>query len=105
MDGDVEDRVRSSKRAKELEAEPHMASLDELRKSIGTDLSDEEFILRAVMPGEQVDAMVAKGPARRGYDPKSKPVMDLVRELTSRKGLGNVKIERPGFKLELKGGA
>lgn len=27
----VEDRVKSSKCAKELDAEPHMASLDELR--------------------------------------------------------------------------
>lgn len=105
LDGDVEDRIRNSKRAKELEGEPHMASLDELRKTIGTDLSDEEFILRAVMPSEQVDKMVDHGPARRGYNAGSKPVMDLIRELTSRKGLGDVKIEKPGFKLELKGGA
>ncbi|WP_298497782.1 hypothetical protein [uncultured Maritimibacter sp.] len=105
MNGEVEDRVRSSKRAKELEAEPHMASLDELRAKHGKGLSDEEFILRAVMPADQVDAMVAHGPARRGYDPKSKPVMDLMREITSRRGLGDVKIEKPGFKLELKGGA
>ncbi|WP_238367943.1 hypothetical protein [Mesobacterium pallidum] len=105
MNAQVEDRVRSSKRARELEAEPHMASLDELRRKFGTRLSDEEFILRAVMPGDQVDAMKAAGPARRDYDARRKPVMDLMRELTSRKGLGDVKIERPGFKLHLKGSA
>ncbi|MEC7764875.1 MAG: biotin carboxyl carrier protein [Pseudomonadota bacterium] len=105
LDENVEDRIRNSKRAKELEAEPHMASLDELRKTIGTNLSDEEFILRAVMPAEQVDKMVARGPARRGYSAGTKPVMDLIRELTSRKGLGDVKIEKPGFRLEMKGGA
>ena len=31
--------------------------------------------------------------------------MDLIRELTARKGLGHVKIERPGLKLELNGGS
>ena len=105
MNAEVEDRVRSSKRAKELEDEPHMASLDELRRKIGTRLSDEEFILRAVMPGEQVDRMKAAGPARHGYDPKTKPVMDLMRELTTRKGLSDIRIEKPGFKLHLKGGS
>ena len=105
MNAEVEDRVRSSKRAKELEDEPHMASLDELRRKIGTRLSDEEFILRAVMPGEQVDRMKAAGSARHGYDPKTKPVMDLMRELTTRKGLSDIRIEKPGFKLHLKGGS
>lgn len=101
MDGAVEDRIRSSKRAKELEDEPQMASLDELRAKIGRQYADEEFLLRAVMPAEQVDAMKAAGPARRTYNPNSKPVMDLIRELTARKGLGSVKINRPGFRLEL----
>lgn len=104
MDGAVEDRIRSSRRAREIEAEAQMASLDELRARIGKQYSDEEFLLRAVMPADQVDAMVAAGPARRGYDPTSRPVMDLVRELTARKGLGSVRIEKPGFRLELNGG-
>lgn len=104
MDATVEDRIKSSKRARELDAEPQMASLDELRARIGRGYSDEEFLLRAVMPADQVDAMVAAGPARRSYNPKTKPVLDLIRELTSRKGLGSVKIDKPGFKLELGGG-
>ncbi|MGG7565189.1 hypothetical protein ACQ5SO_03365 [Rhodovulum sp. DZ06] len=105
LDPQVEDRIKSSKRAKELEAEPKMASLDELRARIGKQYSDEEFLLRAVMPADQVDAMKAAGPARRIYDPKSRPVVDLVKGLTAKKGLGHVKIEKPGFTLELKGGA
>ena len=78
-----------------------MASLDELRAKIGRRCSDEEFLLRAVMPAAQVDAMVAAGPARQSYDPATRPVLELVRQLTARKGLGRVKIERPGFRLEL----
>ena len=81
-----------------------MASLDELRAKIGKDLSDEEFLLRAVMPADQVDAMKAAGPARRGYDPMMRPTIDLIRELTSRRDLGEVKLSKPGLTLELKGG-
>jgi oxaloacetate decarboxylase alpha subunit len=101
MDANIEDRIKSSTRAKELETEAKMASLDELRARIGKGYSDEEFLLRATMPADQVDAMVAAGPARRGYNPKTKPVLDLVQELTARKKLGGVKIQKPGFKLEL----
>lgn len=105
MNPEVEDRVRSSKRARELEEEPHMASIDELRRRFGTKLSDEEFILRAVMPGDQIDRMQAAGPAARGYDPNTKPVMDLLRELTARREIGDLRIEGPDIRLELKGGA
>ena len=101
LNGELEDRIRSSKRAKELDAEPHMASIDELRSKLGKNLSDEEFLLRAVMPAYQVDAMIAKGPARRTYDPSYKPVKSLIAKLAARKDLHTVKIEKPGFKLEM----
>ena len=104
MDRAVEARIRDTKRARELEDEPHMASLDELRARIGRGYSDEEFLLRAVMPSDQVDAMRAAGPARRGYDQKTRPVMALMQELTARKGLTSIRIEKPGLKLELNGG-
>lgn len=104
MDAAVEARIRDTKRARELEDEAHMASLDELRARIGRGYSDEEFLLRAVMPSDQVDAMRAAGPARRGYDPKTRPVMALLQELTARKGLTSIRIEKPGLKLELNGG-
>jgi oxaloacetate decarboxylase alpha subunit len=53
------------------------------------------------MPADQVDAMVAAGPARRTYDPATKPVLDLIRELTARDDLRSITVERPGFRLEL----
>jgi oxaloacetate decarboxylase (Na+ extruding) subunit alpha len=103
LDPEVEDRIRSSKRAKELEEEPRMGSLDELRAKIGRGYSDEEFLLRAVMPADQVDAMVAAGPAPRAYDPKISKLKYLVGELTKRKGLTGVRISKPGFALDLAG--
>src|SRR5215475_13748466 len=75
IDPNVMDRIHSMPRTRELLAEPAMAPLEELRRRIGPQLSDEEFLLRAVMPAGQVDAMLAAGPAPRHYDPTLKPVM------------------------------
>jgi oxaloacetate decarboxylase alpha subunit len=104
LNPEVEVRIRLSKRAKELEEKPHMASLDELRARIGKGYSDEEFLLRAVMPAEQVDAMKAAGHAPREYNPQVRALNYLVGELTKRPKLTGVKITKPGFSLDLNGG-
>ena len=101
----VMDRIMSSARARELAAEPGMAEVSELRRRLGAHLSDEEFLLRATMPAEQVDAMYAAGPSPRDYEPEVRPVMDLIRRLAARKDLAHIAVEKPGFKLELRGRA
>ena len=103
LDPIVLDRVHSSARAKELSQEPGMASLSELRARFGRDLPDEEFLLRAVMPGEQVDAMLASGPMRLDYDPNSRPILRLIKELAGRRDFSEIVVEKPGLRLELKG--
>jgi oxaloacetate decarboxylase alpha subunit len=103
LDPKVLDRVHSSARAKELQQEPGMASLSELRARLGRDLPDEEFLLRAVMPAEQVDAMKAAGEMRLDYDPQTKPVLRLLKDLAARKGYGEIVVEKPGLRLELRG--
>jgi oxaloacetate decarboxylase alpha subunit len=100
---EVMDRIDALPRTRELRAEPGMAPLGELRKRIGSKLSDEEFLLRATMPAGQVDAMKAAGPAVRIYDPARAPVMDLIRQLTARRDIASICIEKSGFRLELRG--
>jgi oxaloacetate decarboxylase alpha subunit len=97
----VLDRIMAMPRTKELDAETGMADLAELRKRIGTHLSDEEFLLRATMPANLVDAMQAAGPAPRHYDPTLRPAMDLIRQLIARTDLTRISVEKAGFKLEL----
>jgi len=82
-----------------------MASIAELRKRLGPQLADEELLLRATMPGGQVDAMLAAGPAPREYDPAMKPVLSLIRKLTAQRDIAQVLVEKPGFRLELRGRA
>jgi oxaloacetate decarboxylase alpha subunit len=105
IDPDVMERIDALPRTRELRAEPAMASLDELRRRIGMQLSDEEFLLRAVMPAGLVDAMRAAGPAARHYDPTLRPVMSLIRQLLARRDLSHVAIEKSGFRLQLRGRA
>ena len=97
----VLDRIMSLPRTKEILAEPGMAPLSELRRRIGANLSDEEFLLRATMPANLVDAMQAAGPAPRTYDPSMRPVMELIRSLCARRDLSSIIVEKAGFRLEL----
>ena len=101
MAPEVMDRIDSLPRTRELKNEPDMPPVAELRKKIGPELSDEEFLLRATMPAGQVDAMKAAGPAARYYDPDVAPVKTLLRELASRRDITYLSIEKPGFRLEL----
>jgi oxaloacetate decarboxylase alpha subunit len=100
--GHVMDRIMSMPRAKELAEEAEMVPVAELRKRLGGNLSDEEFLLRATMPGELVDAMQAAGPAPRHYEPEAQPVMKLVRELLARTDLAQIAVQKDGFRLDLK---
>src|SRR5215467_9954282 len=99
---DVMDRIDALPRTRELRQETGMVPLPELRKRIGVELSDEEFLLRATMPAGQVDAMKAAGPAAQIYDPVRTPVMNLIRQLIARRDIAHVSVEKNGFKLELR---
>jgi len=104
VEADVADRILSRPRARELMAEPPPAPPAELRKRFPAGLSDEEFLLRATMPADQVDAMLAAGPARRHYNPDLKPVLDLLAGLRKRPGVSGVVVDKPGFRLDLRAG-
>jgi oxaloacetate decarboxylase (Na+ extruding) subunit alpha len=100
VDPEVKDRILSRPRAKELEAEPPPPTVAELRRRF-PGVSDEELALRATMPGEQVDAMRAAGPARRQYNPRLRPLLGLIEELGRRPALSELAVERPGMRLRL----
>jgi len=98
----VRDKILSKPRAKELASEPPPTSLRDLRKKFSPSLSDEEFLLRATMPAEQVDAMRAAPRASRHYTPDSRPIMALLRELAARPDTTGIVVEKPEFRLELR---
>lgn len=100
VDAEVLDRIHANPRTKELAAQPGMPPLAELRRRIGGDISDEELVLRAVMPREQIDAMLA-APQRLNYNPSISPIMALLEGLSDRQPIHRVVISKPGFSLKL----
>ena len=102
IDARVMERIESLPRTRELRTEEAMPPLTELRRRIGASLSDEDFLLRATMPGPLVDAMRATGPAPRHYDPVTRPVFELLYRLLARRDLQDISVEKPGFRLALR---
>jgi len=102
IDPKVMERIESLPRTRELRAEPPTVELSELRRRVGPGLSDEDFLLRATMPGGLVDAMRAAGPASRHYDPATRPVLELLYRLLARRDLDEITLEKSGFRLALR---
>jgi oxaloacetate decarboxylase alpha subunit len=96
------DKILSRPRAQEIRNEPPPASLGELRRRFPPGLSDEEFLLRATMPGDQIDAMLAAGEARAAYNPDARALLKLVSEL-ARRGVSELVVEKPGMRLRIGG--
>lgn len=101
IDSNVRDRILSHPRARQLAGEPPPLPPPELRKRFKPEISDDEFLLRAVMPAREVGAMLAAGPARRHYNPDMQPIFKLLRELQKRPAASDIVIEKPGFRFEL----
>ncbi len=101
VDQNVKDIILSRPRAKELTAEAPPLPPQELRKRFKLGISDDEFLLRAAMPSEEVDAMLAAGAGRRHYNPDVQPVFKLLRELQKRPAARDIVVEKRGFRLEL----
>jgi oxaloacetate decarboxylase alpha subunit len=81
---EVMDKAFSSKRGKEfLVWERPDPSLKEIRHQLGENLSDEELILRYLIPGPDVDAMLAAGPVKTDLSYPDSPEATLVSEMVS----------------------
>ena len=104
VDRVVEAAILDRPRAREIAAEPHFPTLAELRRRFGPGMDEEEFLLRAVMPREQVDAMLRTGTGRATYTPEAAPILKLLRELAARPAVRDLVVERPGLRLALHAG-
>jgi oxaloacetate decarboxylase alpha subunit len=81
IDPNVMDRIMAAPRAKEVSGTPPaQPTIEELRKSYGTE-DDDELILRALVPAPDLEKMRAAGPVKRSYPLLSSPELDEVRRL------------------------
>ena len=104
VDPEVEAAILDRPRARELAREDDFPTLADLRRRFGATMPEEEFLLRAVMPGDQVDAMLGAGSGRTGYSPEMAPVLALLKKLAERPAARDLVVERPGFRLALHAG-
>ena len=82
IDGEVMDRIMATPRASEiLAAPPEQPDREELHRRHGTGGDDDELILRALVPGADIDRMRLSGPPRRDYPTLSSPEFDQVVKL------------------------
>jgi len=103
VEADVQDRILDRPRARELRAEPPPMRPSELRKRFAPGISDDEFLLRAVMPTDQVDAMLAAGPARRHYNPSMRPLLSLLQGVAVRAPAAELLVDKPDLRFALRG--
>ena len=101
---DVEAAILDRPRAREIEKEPAVLRLEELWRRFRHDMPEEEFILRAVMPGDQVDAMMSAGPSLARYTPEVVPILTLIKQLATRPTAQDILVERPGLRIRLHAG-
>jgi oxaloacetate decarboxylase alpha subunit len=97
---DVADRILSQPRAPVLAKwERPQPTLDELRRHLGSGLTDEELLLRALLPDTEVDAMLAAGPIRTSPTGVIDELSGLVRQPES---VRQISVSRPGLSVELR---
>jgi len=102
IDANVKDRILSRPRVKSIRKEPEAFSLADKRKEHPHVKSDDELLLRSVMPAHQVDAMMQAEQVPARYNPDSRPILKLLRELAKGPARGEINIDKPGFRLELR---
>lgn len=102
IDPNVKDRILSQPRTRTITAEPPAMILKDLRKKHPGVKSDDEFLLRAVMPAADVDAMIKAGDVETHYNPDARPLIQLLKGLRDRPAKSELIIEKPGFRLELR---
>jgi oxaloacetate decarboxylase (Na+ extruding) subunit alpha len=104
IDENAKDRILSNARAKDfVDWTPPQPSLEELRKGFGGNLSDDELILRLLVPEKEIAAMRAAGPARRDYPIKGvkSAAVALIERLMNQPHGHHIEFENADFSISL----
>jgi oxaloacetate decarboxylase alpha subunit len=106
IEPEIADRIFSQPRVKELEKwERDQTTLEEFRRRLGKNLSDEELLLRYLCPAEHVDKMLASGPLRTeppaGSAGLGDELMRLI-ESAEERPISHFSMSRPGITIDLR---
>ena len=102
IDTNVLDKIMGAPRAKDIVGSPpQQPTLEELRRQHGG-VDDDELILRALVPGADIDRMRAAGPVKRNYPTLSSPQLEQARTLMKLATTPYVRLQTEGLELTLK---
>ncbi|GAB34878.1 carboxyl transferase [Gordonia otitidis] len=103
IDENVLDKIMDSPKAKTYrDWEPPQPELSELRKKFGKDISDDELILRLLVPEHDIDVMRATPQRTVDYGLSSREVANIKKLIATSVG-AYLHIESGGFELTLHG--
>ena len=101
LDRNVKDKILHRARAKDWARwTPPDSSLHELRQKYGASVSDEELLLRVYAGADAVDALANAGLPKPQLDGKQS-LLQLVEQLSKKKGCNHIYIRRNGMSLSL----
>lgn len=95
IDPAVKDRIDTLPRTKELASAPPPRTLSELRAAYGERTPDEELLLRAVMPADQVDALCAAPAPSTRYTPELPQILATARVLGAHPDVTTMRLRTP----------
>jgi len=105
VDAELRERAAATARGKEMMAAGHapQPSLKEIRAEYGENLSDEELLLRYLIPGNDVEAMYAAGRAIEPIRPIGGPEgMPWLRDLLANSEARGLSASRGGVSVTLR---
>jgi oxaloacetate decarboxylase alpha subunit len=103
LDQNVLDTIMATPKAKDYRGwEPPQPSLAELRQRFGTEISDDELILRLLVPEHDIDVMRAAPKRTRDFAPTTREGR-FIRELIDTSVGAYLQISGAGFELTLEG--
>lgn len=103
VEQNVLDKICSTPEGKKFQNwEQPQPSIAEMKKELHRPgISDDEFLLRILLPEEHVEATLAAGPINTSYPRGDKPVMALIQELAEHKDYNYIHVQKKGFSLTL----
>jgi oxaloacetate decarboxylase alpha subunit len=103
VDENLLDKIHSLPKTKEfLNYERPLTSIDDVRREMGANLTDDELLLLLLVPEDDFKAMRAAGPIKTEYSGAGKPLAGFIKELTKQKKSTFINIHKENFSLTLR---
>lgn len=102
VDPDLMDRITALPRTKELTNwKPEQVTIEELRREMGTDLTDDELLLLVLCREEDFKALRGAGPIKTEYSGADKPLIAFIKEVMKQRSATHISIQKEDFSLTL----